>query len=40
MKIKIERPDEPAAEKIFACYLTSSLPLDESEVRNLGGGDP
>ncbi len=40
VKIKIERPDEPAAEKIFACYLTSSLPLDDSEVRNLGGGDP
>ena len=39
VKIKIERPDEPAAEKIFACYLTNELPLDESEVRSLGGGD-
>ena len=39
VKIKIERPDEPAAEKIFACYLTSELPLDEAEVRSIGGGD-
>ncbi|MFP5317532.1 MAG: proteasome ATPase, partial [Acidimicrobiia bacterium] len=40
VKIKIERPDEGAAEKIFACYLTSDLPLDENEVRTIGGGDP
>ncbi len=39
VKIKIERPDEPAAEKIFACYLTSDLPLDEAEVASIGGGD-
>ncbi len=39
VKIKIERPDEPAAEKIFGCYLTSELPLDEAEVRSIGGGD-
>jgi len=39
VKIKIERPDEPAAEKIFACYLTSDLPLDEAEVESVGGGD-
>ncbi|HEV8116380.1 MAG TPA: proteasome ATPase [Acidimicrobiales bacterium] len=39
VKIKIERPDEPAAEKIFACYLTSDLPLDEAEVASVGGGD-
>jgi proteasome-associated ATPase len=39
VKIKIERPDETAAAQIFSRYLTSSLPLDEDEVRNLGGGD-
>ena len=39
VKIKIERPDEEAAAAIFAQYLTSDLPLDEEEVRSLGGGD-
>ncbi len=39
VKIKIERPDERAAEQIFARYLTADLPLDEAEVRSLGGGD-
>jgi proteasome-associated ATPase len=39
VKIKIERPDETAAAQIFSRYLTSSLPLDEDEVRTLGGGD-
>jgi proteasome-associated ATPase len=39
VKIKIERPDETAAAQIFSRYLTPSLPLDEDEVRNLGGGD-
>ncbi len=39
VKIKIERPGEAAAEKVFACYLTPELPLDQAEVRNLGGGD-
>jgi proteasome-associated ATPase len=39
VKIKIERPDESAAAQIFARYLTSDLPLDEDEVRTLGGGD-
>ena len=39
VKIKIERPDEAAAAQIFARYLTSDLPLDEEEVRTLGGGD-
>jgi proteasome-associated ATPase len=39
VKIKIERPDETAAAQIFSRYLTASLPLDEEEVRNLGGGD-
>jgi proteasome-associated ATPase len=39
VKIKIERPDETAAAQIFAQYLTADLPLDESEVTSLGGGD-
>ena len=39
VKIKIERPDEMSAAQIFARYLTASLPLDEAEVRSLGGGD-
>ena len=39
VKIKIERPDAGAAAQIFARYLTSDLPLDESEVESLGGGD-
>jgi proteasome-associated ATPase len=39
VKIKIERPDEAAAEQIFARYLTSDLPLDEATVAEQGGGD-
>jgi len=39
VKIKIERPDEAAAAQIFSRYLTADLPLDEEEVRSLGGGD-
>ena len=39
VKIKIERPNIDAAQQIFARYLTSDLPLDESEVTDLGGGD-
>ena len=39
VKIKIERPDEEAAAQIFARYLTADLPLDETEVASLGGGD-
>jgi proteasome-associated ATPase len=39
VKIKIERPSEEAAAQIFGRYLTSDLPLDESEVTSLGGGD-
>ncbi|HTV11265.1 MAG TPA: proteasome ATPase [Acidimicrobiales bacterium] len=39
VKIKIERPDETAAAQIFSRYLTSDLPLDEEEVRAMGGGD-
>ena len=40
VKIKIERPDEVAAQQIFARYLISSLPLDAHDVAELGGGDP
>ncbi|MEZ5310779.1 MAG: proteasome ATPase [Microthrixaceae bacterium] len=40
VKIKINRPDERAAEQIFSRYLTPELPLDVSEVDSLGGGDP
>ncbi|MCB1257984.1 MAG: proteasome ATPase, partial [Microthrixaceae bacterium] len=40
VKIKINRPDERAAEQIFGRYLTGDLPLDVEEVDSLGGGDP
>ncbi|MGD0439262.1 MAG: proteasome ATPase [Acidimicrobiales bacterium] len=40
VKIKIERPDESAAQQVFARYLINSLPLDASDVVALGGGDP
>ncbi|MBU6215896.1 MAG: proteasome ATPase [Acidobacteria bacterium] len=40
VKIKINRPDEQAAAQIFGRYLTTTLPLDGSEVAELGGGDP
>jgi proteasome-associated ATPase len=40
VKIRIERPNEGAAAQIFSRYLTPDLPLDEAEVRSLGGGDP
>jgi proteasome-associated ATPase len=39
VKIKVERPDEDAAVDIFHKYLISSLPIDETEVSELGGGD-
>ncbi len=39
VKIKIERPNRDAAGQIFARYLTPDLPLWESEVTSLGGGD-
>ncbi len=39
VKIKIERPDEEAAAQVFARYLHHNLPIDDSEVRELGGGD-
>ena len=40
VKIKIERPDESAAQQVFARYLTNELPLDAADVTMLGGGDP
>src|ERR1700726_1592107 len=40
VKIKIERPDEVAAQQIFARYLTTELPLDTKDVASFGGGDP
>ncbi|HEC08851.1 MAG TPA: proteasome ATPase [Acidimicrobiales bacterium] len=40
VKIKIQRPDEAAAAAIFSRYLVTDLPIDEGEVRSLGGGDP
>src|SRR3954467_11102446 len=39
VKIKIERPDSLSARQIFGRYMTPNLPLDESEVKSLGGGD-
>jgi len=36
VKIKIERPDEDAARKIYAIYLTKGLPYDESEIEVFG----
>src|SRR5438876_4134500 len=37
VKIKIERPDRAAASDIFQKYLTTELPIAESEVRSAGG---
>ena len=39
VKIKIERPDRTAAAQIFSRYLTTDLPINDDEVRTLGGGD-
>src|SRR5580704_15042687 len=39
VKIKIERPDADAAAQIFQRYLHAQLPIDESSIRDLGGGD-
>jgi proteasome-associated ATPase len=39
VKIKIERPDADAAAQIFQRYLHADLPIDESSIRDLGGGD-
>jgi proteasome-associated ATPase len=37
VKIKIERPDEESAKQIFHRYLTSALPIAESEVKHSDG---
>ena len=37
VKIKIERPSEDAARKIFAIYVTDDLPFNEGEVAEHGG---
>jgi len=37
VKIKIERPDEVSATKIFRQYLTADLPLADSETGKFGG---
>jgi proteasome-associated ATPase len=37
VKIKIERPDKAAATDIFNKYLTTDLPIHESEIQRSGG---
>ncbi|MFI5043837.1 MAG: proteasome ATPase [Acidimicrobiales bacterium] len=39
VKIKINRPDQDSAAQIFSQYLTTEVPLDTSEITDLGGGD-
>ena len=39
VKIKIERPNEPAARQIFSRYLTVDVPLDEDEVARAGSAE-
>jgi len=39
VKIKIERPNADAAHQIFARYLTNELPISQTDIDNLGGGD-
>ena len=39
VKIKIERPDEASAQQIFSQYLTTGLPIADSELK-AAGGDP
>ncbi len=40
VKIKIERPNEDAASQIFSRYFHAGLPLDDTSIREFGGGDP
>jgi proteasome-associated ATPase len=37
VKIKIERPDEESAAKIFRQYLTTNLPIGDAETARFGG---
>jgi len=39
VKIKIERPDANAARQIFGRYLTSELPISQSDIDHLGNGE-
>ncbi len=39
VKIKIERPDADAAAQIYQRYIHASLPIDETQIAELGGGD-
>jgi proteasome-associated ATPase len=39
VKIKIERPDETAAEQIFSRYLTDDLPIYQGDIDKYGNGD-
>ncbi len=39
VKIKIERPNEFAAQQIFSRYLTTDLPLSADDVKDYGGGE-
>ena len=39
VKIKIERPSQDAASKIFAIYVTDKLPFNEAEVAEHGSRD-
>jgi proteasome-associated ATPase len=40
VKIKIERPDKAAATDIFMKYLTTDIPISESEMRQHGNDVP
>jgi proteasome-associated ATPase len=39
VKIKIERPDERAARAIYAKYLTTNIPIAESEISDAGSAE-
>jgi proteasome-associated ATPase len=39
VKIKIERPDEASATKIFRQYLTADLPIADTDTSRFGGPD-
>ncbi|HSG78146.1 MAG TPA: proteasome ATPase [Acidimicrobiia bacterium] len=40
VKIKIERPDEEAAQEIFGIYLDEAVPIDAGEIERFGGDRP
>jgi proteasome-associated ATPase len=40
VKIKIERPNETAAQQIFSRYLSTELPLSAEDISEYGGGEP